>query len=192
MNLVYPSTTGPHLLSRVSVSSLPSLSLSRTREKHGSKPLVGWSSSSIGVKLNCSCVSAGNEISSGINNGGGSDMSEESDECVEVIVVGSRKDAVLDFCSGSPFLSPVLRFWYMCCSSPFLFVCRIKFFCYVDGQGILVVICMDIRGFSCLLHYILFLCESMHEILIFERYLWYLVFSAYTKIGTLIPFLDNV
>ncbi|XP_075518652.1 protein ACCUMULATION AND REPLICATION OF CHLOROPLASTS 3, chloroplastic isoform X1 [Primulina tabacum] len=38
-------------------------------------------------------------------------MSEESCECVEVIVVGSRKDAMLDFCSGSPLVSPVLRFW---------------------------------------------------------------------------------
>ncbi|GFP93967.1 protein accumulation and replication of chloroplasts 3 [Phtheirospermum japonicum] len=38
-------------------------------------------------------------------------MREECEERVEVIVVGSRKDAILDFCSGSPFLSPGLRFW---------------------------------------------------------------------------------
>ncbi|GFQ03267.1 hypothetical protein PHJA_002470500 [Phtheirospermum japonicum] len=36
----------------------------------------------------------------------------ECEERVEVIVVRSTKDVVLDFCSGSPFLSPVLRFWY--------------------------------------------------------------------------------
>ncbi|KAI3453226.1 hypothetical protein Pfo_009889 [Paulownia fortunei] len=110
MNLLYPNTTRPHSLSRVSVSPFPFLSLHGTRKKRGSKLLLGWNSSSITVKLNCSCVTACNDSSSGRNNGS-SDMWEECEKCVEVIVVGSRKDAVLDFCSGSPFRSPVLRFW---------------------------------------------------------------------------------
>ncbi|KAL3510271.1 hypothetical protein ACH5RR_029672 [Cinchona calisaya] len=35
----------------------------------------------------------------------------ENIEYVEVFGIGSRKDAVLDFCLNSPFLSPALRFW---------------------------------------------------------------------------------
>lgn len=35
----------------------------------------------------------------------------EEIEYVEVIAIGSRKDAVLDFCLNSPSLSPALRFW---------------------------------------------------------------------------------
>lgn len=47
-------------------------------------------------------------------------MPEECGESVEVIMVGSRKDALLEFCSASPFLSPVLRFWYICALLNFL------------------------------------------------------------------------
>lgn len=36
----------------------------------------------------------------------------EEIEHVEVFAIGSRKDAVLDFCLNSPYLSPALRFWY--------------------------------------------------------------------------------
>jgi len=32
-------------------------------------------------------------------------------EFVEVIGIGSRKDAVLDFCLDSPFKSSSMRFW---------------------------------------------------------------------------------
>ncbi|KAL8535783.1 hypothetical protein ACS0TY_011429 [Phlomoides rotata] len=105
MNLFYSYTTGPHPLSLVSLPSLPLLSLHRTRKRRGSQLLIGWNSNSIN-KLNCSFVPASNDR----NNGGG-EMLEKCEERVEVIVVGSRKDAVLDFCSASPFLSPVLRFW---------------------------------------------------------------------------------
>ncbi|KAK6146647.1 hypothetical protein DH2020_020516 [Rehmannia glutinosa] len=98
----------PHSLSRVSVSPLPFISLHRTRKK--SNLLLLWNSSSITVKLSCSCVTASDDSSNNSKNGS-SDMREECDKCVEVIVVGSRKDAMLEFCSGSPFLSPVLRFW---------------------------------------------------------------------------------
>ncbi|XP_012846164.1 PREDICTED: protein ACCUMULATION AND REPLICATION OF CHLOROPLASTS 3 isoform X2 [Erythranthe guttata] len=108
MKLVCPNTTGPHLLS---VFSFPSLSILRTRRESGPKLSSRWNSNSAGLKLNCNCVSASNESCSNGRNNGGSDIWEESDECVEVIVVGSRKDAILDFCSASPFLSPVLRFW---------------------------------------------------------------------------------
>ncbi|CAK9148548.1 unnamed protein product [Ilex paraguariensis] len=46
----------------------------------------------------------------------------ESSEFLEVIGFGSRKDAIVDFCFGSPFLSPALRFWYaLCCH--WLFLC---------------------------------------------------------------------
>lgn len=38
------------------------------------------------------------------------DLWEET-EIVEVIGIGSRKDAVLDFCLRSPSLSRCLRFW---------------------------------------------------------------------------------
>ncbi|CDP07918.1 unnamed protein product [Coffea canephora] len=36
---------------------------------------------------------------------------QDSVEYVEVFGIGSRKDAILDFCLNSPFLSPALRFW---------------------------------------------------------------------------------
>ncbi|KAI3816419.1 hypothetical protein L1987_16115 [Smallanthus sonchifolius] len=45
-----------------------------------------------------------------LNREGAMDLREET-EVVEVIVIGSRKDAVLDFCLLSPSLSPRLRFW---------------------------------------------------------------------------------
>lgn len=38
--------------------------------------------------------------------------SREDSEFVEVIGIGSRKDAVLDFCLDSPVLWHSLRFWY--------------------------------------------------------------------------------
>ena len=37
----------------------------------------------------------------------------EDSEFVEVIGIGSRKDAVLDFCLDSPSRSSALRFWYV-------------------------------------------------------------------------------
>ncbi|XVF43497.1 hypothetical protein PTKIN_Ptkin02bG0044700 [Pterospermum kingtungense] len=43
-------------------------------------------------------------------NGYGNNM-EENSEVVEVIAIGSRKDAVLEFCLDSPFQSSSLRFW---------------------------------------------------------------------------------
>ncbi|KAL3652886.1 hypothetical protein CASFOL_002567 [Castilleja foliolosa] len=107
MNLLCLNTTGPHSHSRVSIASLPHVSLHRTRTKHESPSL--WNSSSVAVKLSCSCVTSSDEISNNVHKNGS--MREECEERVEVIVVGSRKDALLDFCSGSPFLSPVLRFW---------------------------------------------------------------------------------
>ncbi|PIN12681.1 hypothetical protein CDL12_14707 [Handroanthus impetiginosus] len=110
MNFLYPGITGYHSLFRASVSPSPFLSIQRTRKKNESKLLLGWNSSSVTAKSNCSCLAIGKDSSSCLNNGA-SDMREECEECVEVIIVGSRKDAVLDFCSGSPFLSPVLRFW---------------------------------------------------------------------------------
>lgn len=81
---------------------------------------IGWNSNSID-NLGCTGVTASNESSTGRNNGG-SDLLEECEERVEVIALGSRKDAVLDFCSASPFLSPVLRFWYSSALVLLLFV----------------------------------------------------------------------
>ncbi|XP_047982282.1 protein ACCUMULATION AND REPLICATION OF CHLOROPLASTS 3, chloroplastic [Salvia hispanica] len=104
MSLFYPNTTAPHSFSRL--SSLPQTLLLQSR----SKLFVGCRSNPIKRKLSCNCVAASYESSSGRNNGG-SDMQEECGESVEVIMVGSRKDALLEFCSASPFLSPVLRFW---------------------------------------------------------------------------------
>ncbi|KAL1556488.1 protein ACCUMULATION AND REPLICATION OF CHLOROPLASTS 3-like isoform X1 [Salvia divinorum] len=104
MSLFYPNTTAPHSSSRL--SSFPQTTLHKRR----SELFVGCRSNPIKQKLSCNCVAASYERSSGRNNGD-SDMPEECGESVEVIMVGSRKDALLDFCSGSPFLSPVLRFW---------------------------------------------------------------------------------
>ncbi|KAF7133548.1 hypothetical protein RHSIM_Rhsim09G0078600 [Rhododendron simsii] len=42
----------------------------------------------------------------------GGRSSREDSGFVEVIGIGSRKDAVLDFCLDSPSLSPSLRFWF--------------------------------------------------------------------------------
>ncbi|KAG6405488.1 hypothetical protein SASPL_133078 [Salvia splendens] len=107
MSLFYPNTTAPHSFSRL--SSFPLTTLHKRR----SELFVGCRSNPIKRKLSCNCVAASYESSSGRNNGG-SDIPEECGESVEVIMVGSRKDALLEFCSASPFLSPVLRFWYMC------------------------------------------------------------------------------
>ncbi|XP_042010956.1 protein ACCUMULATION AND REPLICATION OF CHLOROPLASTS 3-like isoform X2 [Salvia splendens] len=104
MSLFYPNTTAPHSFSRL--SSFPLTTLHKRR----SELFVGCRSNPIKRKLSCNCVAASYESSSGRNNGG-SDIPEECGESVEVIMVGSRKDALLEFCSASPFLSPVLRFW---------------------------------------------------------------------------------
>lgn len=108
MNLYYSYAIGAHSISPL--SSLPLLSLHRTRKKRlsHSQLFIRWNSNSIG-KLGCTVVTASNND----RNNGGSDLLEECEERVEVIAVGSRKDAVLDFCSASPFVSPVLRFWYI-------------------------------------------------------------------------------
>lgn len=105
MNLFYLNTTAPHSFARL--SSFPPSTLKKRR----SKLFLGCRSNSIRQKLSCTCVAASYESSGGRGNGG-SDVSEECGECVEVIVVGSRKDALLEFCSASPLLSPLLRFWY--------------------------------------------------------------------------------
>ncbi|XP_042007967.1 protein ACCUMULATION AND REPLICATION OF CHLOROPLASTS 3-like isoform X2 [Salvia splendens] len=104
MSLFYPNTTAPHSFSRL--SSFPQTPLLQSR----SKLFIGCRSNPIKGKLSCNCVAASYESSSGRNNVG-DDMPEECGESVEVIMVGSRKDALLEFCSASPFLSPVLRFW---------------------------------------------------------------------------------
>ncbi|KAL6505914.1 hypothetical protein OROHE_023293 [Orobanche hederae] len=113
MNLLYPNTAIPHSHSGVSLSP-PFISPRRTRKRHGSSSSsLLWDSSPITVKLSCICVTAGDNGTNVRDNGGNYMREEESEEkeCVEVIMVGSRKDAVLDFCCRSPFLSPVLRFW---------------------------------------------------------------------------------
>ncbi|KAL0296526.1 UNVERIFIED_CONTAM: hypothetical protein Sradi_6704700 [Sesamum radiatum] len=108
MKLLCPNTGGAHSLSWGSVFPLPFLSLRGTRKRHRPELFLGWNSSSVTVKLGCRCVATGIDSSSGRKNGGG-DRWGECEECVEVIVVGSRKDGVLDFCSASPFLSPVME-----------------------------------------------------------------------------------
>ncbi|XP_011070512.1 protein ACCUMULATION AND REPLICATION OF CHLOROPLASTS 3 [Sesamum indicum] len=117
MKLLHPNTTGSHSLSRGSVFPLRFLSLRGTRKRHRPELFLGWNSGSVTVKLDCRCVATGIDSSSSRKNGGEVRWGE-CEECVEVIVVGSRKDGVLDFCSASPFLSPVLRFWDIlgCCS----------------------------------------------------------------------------
>ncbi|KAG8382641.1 hypothetical protein BUALT_Bualt05G0098500 [Buddleja alternifolia] len=111
MTLLYANTTGPHSLSRASASTLHFLSPHTTRLKQRSKLFLGWDARPpITLKLNCTCTNAGTDNSTDRNNDN-SNLMEESEECVEVIAVGSKKDALLDFCFASPFLSPVFRFW---------------------------------------------------------------------------------
>jgi hypothetical protein len=45
------------------------------------------------------------------NGYGGIDIGETESDFVEVIAIGGRKDAVLDFCLNSPFQLSSLRFW---------------------------------------------------------------------------------
>jgi hypothetical protein len=42
---------------------------------------------------------------------GGIDIAETKSDFVDVIAIGGRKDAVLDFCLNSPFQLSSLRFW---------------------------------------------------------------------------------
>ncbi|XVE74596.1 hypothetical protein DITRI_Ditri12bG0030000 [Diplodiscus trichospermus] len=55
-------------------------------------------------------ISMSMEKQSSSLNGYGNNM-EENSAVVEVITIGSRKDAVLEFCLDSPFQSSSLRFW---------------------------------------------------------------------------------
>jgi hypothetical protein len=43
--------------------------------------------------------------------GGGIDIGETKSDFVDVIAIGGRKDAVLDFCLNSQFQLSSLRFW---------------------------------------------------------------------------------
>lgn len=68
------------------------------------------------------------------NTAAGANFFEESG-FVEVIAIGSRKDAVVDFCLDSPFQlssSLLLRFWYCISFYYFLFVllCSLAFWFY--------------------------------------------------------------
>ncbi|CAJ1977609.1 unnamed protein product [Sphenostylis stenocarpa] len=45
------------------------------------------------------------------NGYGGTESGETKPDFVEVIGIGSRKDAVFDFCLSAPFRWPSLRFW---------------------------------------------------------------------------------
>ncbi|TKY50766.1 ACCUMULATION AND REPLICATION OF CHLOROPLASTS 3 [Spatholobus suberectus] len=51
------------------------------------------------------------EKGSSSNGHGGIESGETKSDFVEVIGIGSRKDAVFDFCFNSPFQLPSLRFW---------------------------------------------------------------------------------
>ncbi|KAJ1436280.1 Tubulin/FtsZ, GTPase domain superfamily [Sesbania bispinosa] len=67
------------------------------RWSHSSKPFVP-------IRM-CS------EKGSASNGYGGIESNEAKSDFVEVISIGSRKDAVLDFCLNSPFQLSSLRFW---------------------------------------------------------------------------------
>lgn len=67
----------------------------------------------------CSCKLSSLRITATSANNGPADVDSEVNcddfwgnyELVEVIGIGSRKEAVLDFCLESPFRFPSLRFW---------------------------------------------------------------------------------
>lgn len=68
----------------------------------------------------CSCKLSSLRITATSANNGPADVDSEvncddfwgNSELVEVIGIGSRKEAVLDFCLESPFRFPSLRFWW--------------------------------------------------------------------------------
>ncbi|KAL3824263.1 hypothetical protein ACJIZ3_020292 [Penstemon smallii] len=97
MNLFYPNSTV--LLSPSRYSNFP-LGC-RSHKIHRAKLLLRW---------NAISIRAGKSIGR-CKVAKSSNIGEESEEFVDVLFVGSRKDSVLDFCCASPVLSPALRFW---------------------------------------------------------------------------------
>ena len=71
-------------------------------------------------RSSCICKLSSLRITATAANNGPADVDSEvncddfwgNSELVEVIGIGSRKEAVLDFCLESPFRFPSLRFWW--------------------------------------------------------------------------------
>jgi len=103
-----PVLTSFHTISRISFlthfSSNPvSLKSFLAPKNFGCKKL-SCSSSSI-CKISMSMGKQSSSLNGYRSNG------EEKSGVVDVIAIGSRKDAVLEFCLDSPFQSSSLRFW---------------------------------------------------------------------------------
>ncbi|XP_022850956.1 protein ACCUMULATION AND REPLICATION OF CHLOROPLASTS 3 isoform X2 [Olea europaea var. sylvestris] len=115
MNLCYPISRNRDVVSPASIFPFPFHSIHdahtklttrlRLRLECNSKP-IRVELSSEGNNTN---VISTNDSLEEFNKSNNSIWKES--EYVEVIGIGSRTDAALDFCSGSPILSPTLRFW---------------------------------------------------------------------------------
>ncbi|XWS64010.1 hypothetical protein CRYUN_Cryun06bG0150200 [Craigia yunnanensis] len=103
-----PVLTGFHTDSRISFLTHFSSKSAFLNSFFGPKSFcckrLSYNSRSL-VKISMSMEKQSNSL-----NGYGNNM-EENSEVVEVIAIGSRKDAVLEFCLDSPFQSSSLRFW---------------------------------------------------------------------------------
>ncbi|XVE91892.1 hypothetical protein REPUB_Repub01dG0050600 [Reevesia pubescens] len=107
-SMEFPVLTGFHTVSRISFlthfSSKPVFFNSFFSPKRFCYKRLSYNSRSL-VKISMSMEKQSSSL-----NGYGSDIGENSG-VVEVISIGSRKDAVLEFCLDSPFQSSSLRFW---------------------------------------------------------------------------------
>ncbi|XWS69423.1 hypothetical protein CRYUN_Cryun04dG0177700 [Craigia yunnanensis] len=103
-----PVLTGFHTISRISFlthfSSKPVFLNSFFGRKSFCCKRLSYNSRSF-VKISMSMEKQSSSLNGYANN------MEENSGVVEVIAIGSRKDAVLEFCLDSPFQSSSLRFW---------------------------------------------------------------------------------
>ncbi|KAL2541335.1 Protein ACCUMULATION AND REPLICATION OF CHLOROPLASTS 3 [Abeliophyllum distichum] len=107
MNLFYPISRNPHVVSHASIFPFRSIHDSQRKLQTRLRLRLECNSKPIRVELNSDAISTNDSLAE-FNK---SNSIWEESEYVEVIGIGSRTDAVLDFCSGSPNISPTLRFW---------------------------------------------------------------------------------
>lgn len=107
-SMEFPVLTGSHVVSRISLLTRFSSKSVFFNSFFGPKSLcckrLCYNPTSV-VKISMSMEKQSSSL-----NGYGQNM-ERNSGVLEVIAIGSRKDALLEFCLDSPFQSSSLRFW---------------------------------------------------------------------------------
>ncbi|CAI9774707.1 unnamed protein product [Fraxinus pennsylvanica] len=115
MNLCYSISRNPDVVSRASIFPFTFFSIYDARTKLQTRLRLRLECNSKPIRVELSSEGSNTNVINANDSLEEFDKSNnsiwEESEYVEVIGIGSRTDAALDFCSGSLILSPTLRFW---------------------------------------------------------------------------------